>query len=51
MKRNVFGDESVKGPNQGYIGLGERLEKPSLLEKVVVLGMPNVREVSVKYES
>ena len=38
----------LEHPKEGKVGLGERLEEPALLERVLDLGMAHVREVGVK---
>jgi hypothetical protein len=50
LKRDIVVPEPLHHLQQRNVGFGDRLEKPVFLEKMLVLRMPNERQVRVKNE-
>src|SRR5207245_1146818 len=43
--------EAVQDPQEGEVGVGDRLVQPVFLQEVLVLGMPDIGEVAVQDET
>ncbi len=51
LNADAFVDQPAHHAEQRKVGLGDGFEEPVLLEKILVLGMPDERQMGVEDES